>query len=282
MFRQGLAERGWTDGQNIIIDMRVARAPDDLSSLALELVAEPVDMLVTATAVAIAACKRATGTIPIVFCVSGDPISIGLVKSLAHPDGNDTGLSLLGPELYPKRLELLRELVPPLMRIAFLQNFANPTATASLDQLHKAGGQTSISVSPLDVRTDADLRRAFETASQLHVDGLVIGDDAIFNLQQLGALCIQLAAQYRLPAVGSNSITAEAGGLITYGPNLDDLLKRAATEHVDPILRGEKSPADLPVQQPTMYDLTINVPAAQALGISIPTELLTQATKVIQ
>jgi putative ABC transport system substrate-binding protein len=277
-----LAERGWTDGQNVIIDTRTAGAPDELSPLAQQLAAEPVDMLVTATAVAIAACQRATATIPIVFCVSGDPASLGLVQSLAHPGGNVTGLSLLGPELYPKRLELLRELVPSLKHIAFVQNFANPTAAASLDQLYATGARTGINVTPLDARTDDDLRRAFEMASESQVDGLVMGDDAIFNVQQLGALCIQLAVQYRLPSVGSNSITAEAGGLITYGANPDDMFKRAAIEYVDPILRGKKSPADLPVQQPTKYDLAINLPAAQALGVSIPVDLLIQATIVIR
>jgi putative ABC transport system substrate-binding protein len=282
MFRQGLAARGWTDGLNISIDMRVASAPDDLLPLAQQLVAGPVDMLVTATAVAIAACAQATTTLPIIFCVSGDPASLGLVRSLAHPGGNVTGLSLLGPELYPKRLELLRELVPSLKHVAFLQNFANPTAAASLSNLHDTGTRIGIDVTPLDVRTDADLRRAFDTVSQMSVDGLAMGDDAIFNVQQLGALSVQLAAQYRLPAVGNNSITVEAGGLITYGPNLDDMFKRAATEYVDPILRGLKSPADLPVQRPTTYDLAINLSTAQALGISIPNDLLTQATVVIR
>jgi putative ABC transport system substrate-binding protein len=282
MFRQGLAERGWTDGQNIILDMRIAASPADLDSLAQELVTEPVDVVVTGTAVAIAACKRATATIPIVFCVSGDPVSVGLVESLAHPGGNVTGLSLLGPEIYPKRLDLLRELVPSLRQVGFIQNFANPTAAASLEFLRKAAVQTDIGVSSFDVRTDADLQQAFRTASESHADGLVMGDDSLFNVQQLGAQCVQLAGQHRLPVVYSNPLTVEAGGLIGYGPNADDMFKRAATEYVDPILRREKSPRDLPVQQPTTYDLAINVPAAQALGISIPNALLIQATRVIR
>jgi putative tryptophan/tyrosine transport system substrate-binding protein len=237
-----------------------------------------VDVIVAGGTLAPLAAKRATSTIPIVMANAGDPLGSGLVSSLAYPGGNVTGLSLMAPDLGGKRLELLKELLPGLSRAAVLWNAANPYAANVFRETERAARKLAIDIQSLEVRGPDDFDTAFEAARAQHPEGLITIEDplTIDNRKQI----VDFAARNRLPAIHGVREFVEAGGLIAYGANLVDLARRAAT-YVDKILRGAK-PADLPVQQPTKFEMVINLKTAKALGLELPPTLLARADEVIE
>jgi putative ABC transport system substrate-binding protein len=278
-FREGLRELGYVEGHNLTLEYRWAeqrtqRFPD----LAADLVRLKVDVLVTWGTPAAQAAKQATSTIPIVMASSGDALRTGLVTSLAHPGGNLTGLSALNLTLENKRLELLKEAVPTASRIAVLWQPANPYAPLVLNDMQEAAQQLSVQLHPIEVHSAADVEGAFAAVTSQHADALVVSSDAFFGLQP--TRIAELAVQHRLPAIYLHTEHVHAGGLMAYGPNYHDLFRRAAT-YVDKIFKGAK-PGDLPIEQPTRFELTINLKAAQAIGLTIPPSLLFQADKVIK
>jgi putative ABC transport system substrate-binding protein len=278
-FRQGMRELGWIEGQNIIFESRFAEGRNDrLPKLAAELVQLPADVIVTDSTAAAQAAKNATETIPIVMATIADPLRSGLVASLAHPGRNVTGLTLLAQDLDGKRLELLKEAVPTLARVAVLLNAANPGSVHSLSDTQKAAQTLGLQLQILQVRGPDEFEGAFAAATTEHADGLIQLSDAM--LFQNRARLVDLAAKHRLPAIYEVKGFAEVGGLMSYGPNIPDQYRRAAT-YVDKILKGAK-PADLPVEQPMKFELVINLKTAQALGLTIPPMLLFQADEIIR
>jgi putative ABC transport system substrate-binding protein len=277
-FQQGLRDLGYVEGQNIRIEYRSGETQDErLLALATELVQLPVDVLVTAGPGALAA-KQATATIPIVFAVFADPLSEGLVASLARPGGNVTGQSVMGTDLAAKRLELLTELVPGLRRLAVLWNSARPRFASQIHEIHTASASRGIPVDVLEVRNPPEFDRAFRTMGEQGVGAAILLDDAMFHQER--TRITTLAAQHQIPAIYGNRDYAEAGGLLSYGPHFPALFRRAAI-YVDKILKGAK-PADLPVEQPTKFELVINLKTARALGLTIPPTLLFQADEVFK
>jgi putative ABC transport system substrate-binding protein len=279
-FHQGLAEHGWRVDQNMTISWRQAdNQLDLLKSLADELVGLPVDLLATSGSPATRAAQQATSTIPIVFCGIGDPVGSRIVQSLARPGGNATGTtqSVAGTALSGKRLSLLSELVPGLARIADLQNFGNSTAQATFAEHVAVAHQLGVQIEPFDVRAESDLEPAFTAASAWKAEGLLIGGDALFVT--LNDRVVQLAARERLPAMFPNK--ASGGGLISYGANLSKLYERAVAGYIDPILRGAK-PDELPVEQATTFELVLNRATAQALGLTIPSDVAAQVTEWVE
>jgi putative tryptophan/tyrosine transport system substrate-binding protein len=249
-----------------------------LPALAAELVHLPVDVLVTWTTPAIQAAQQATTTIPIVMAASGDPIRTGFVASLARPDGNITGLTILSAELSAKRLELLTQLVPGLSRVAVLWTPANPAIALEWQATQEAARRLGLQVQSLEIRGPDDFARAFAAATQEHAQALYQTTDALFAMHR--AQILDFAARSRLPTSFHSRPYVEAGGLMAYGVNLSDLFHRAAT-YVDKILRGMK-PADLPVEQPSKFEFVINLKTAEALGLTIPPHILFQADEVIR
>jgi len=237
-----------------------------------------VDVIVTAAPAATEAAKRATSTIPIVFGVSGDPIASGLVASLARPGGNITGLASIAPEVVGKQLELLKEVAPKISRVAILQNPSNPGHPVVVRQAEAAARALGVQLHVAQARTPSELDGAFARMRGERMDGVLVVRDALVLAQrtQIAAL----AAKSRLPAVYGFRENAEAGGLMAYGANVPLMYRRAAT-YVDKILKGAK-PADLPVEQPTKFELVINLKTAKALGLTIPPSLLQRADEVIQ
>jgi putative ABC transport system substrate-binding protein len=280
-FTQGLAERGWIEGQTITIERRAADSvADRLPQLVNELLAAGVVLIVAVTTQAITAAKQATSVTPIVFMGGTDAVQLGFVASLANPGGNLTGFDL-GPDLMPKRLDLLRELVPGLARVAFLNNFGNPaSAQVELAALPSAASQLGLQTTALDVRNEADVWSAFTAARTWPAEALLIGDDPLLGFQ-LQAQIVQLAAENHLPAMYAYAYWVEGGGLICYGVNLPDQYRRAAIEYVDPILRGTKKVSDLPVQHPKKFDVLVNQSTAAALGLTIPLSVAGQVTQWI-
>jgi putative ABC transport system substrate-binding protein len=276
-FQQGLRELGYSEGQHLILEYREA-SPDRLAEHAAELVRLPVDVLVTWTTPAIQVAQQATTTIPIVMAASGDPIRTGFVASLARPGGNITGLTILSAELSAKRLELLTQLVPGLARVAVLWNPANPAMVLEWHEAQEAARRLDVQVQSLEIRGPDDFAGAFAAATQEHAQALYLTADALFSIHAPQVL--DSAARIRLPTSFHRREFVEAGGLMTYGVNLPDLFRRAAT-YVDKILKGAK-PADLPVEQPTTFEFVINLKTAHALGLTIPPTLLFQATEVIR
>jgi putative tryptophan/tyrosine transport system substrate-binding protein len=276
-FRQGLRELGYAEGRNLIIeyrstDGRIERFVD----LAVELVGMKVDLIVARQTAAAIAAKNATLTIPVVMTAMGEPLLV--VASLAHPGGNVTGLSSVTVDIESKRLGLLRELLPGSTRIAALYNMSSPTNPGQWQQIETAARSMGIQAQLLDVRKPEDLGPAFDATIRQRTDGLIVGQDGL--LQANRKLIVDLAAKHRLPAIYRAMEFIEAGGLMAYGPNYPDLYRRAAT-YVDKILKGAK-PGDLPVEQPTKFELIINLKAAKALGLTIPPPLLLRADEVIQ
>jgi len=275
--RKGLRELGYVEGRNLIIEYRSAdgraeRFPD----LASELVRLKVDLLVTRGTPAARAAKNATGTIPVVMATMGDPRAI--VASFARPGGNITGVTTFSTELQAKRIELLKELVPNLSRVALLHNMGNPAAPPEWEETKTAARSLGLQADLLDVRNQGDLRRAFELAVRQHVDALVIGADGLTQMHQ--QTIVDSVARSRLPAAYPAREFVEAGGLIAYAVNYPDLYFRFAS-FVDKIFKGAK-PGELPVEQPTKFELVINLKTAKALGITIPQSLLLRADGVIQ
>jgi putative ABC transport system substrate-binding protein len=283
VFRQALHEIGYVEGQNLVIEYRWAEGQQErLPALAAELVQIPVDVLVpSGGSTAIRAAQQATRTIPIVMVGGSDPVAAGFVASLAHPGGNITGLSLLTPELAGKRLELLKETVPQSTRVAVL---ANPSAASTRDPttpstLAVAARALGLHLHVVEVRRAEELDDAFAAMARAGAEALYVGGDSLL-LDGLRGRIVELAAQYRLPAMYAWRMHVEAGGLMSYGVSLAERHRRAAI-YVDKILKGA-TPAALPVEQPTTFELVINLKAAKALGLTIPPTVLFRADEVIQ
>jgi len=277
--REGLRQLGYAEGQNLVIEYRSADGRDDrFPGLARELLALKVDVIVTRGTPAAKAVKNATSTVPVVMMASGDPVGVGLVTSLARPGGNITGLSAIVGELSPKRLELIREIVPGLARIAVLANTSNDAVRRDWARIETAARSLGVQSQLLDLRESDALGPTFDDASARRADALVVVIDAITQANQ--QRIVDLAMKHRLPAIYSSREFVDAGGLISYGVSYPDLYRRAAT-YVDKILKGTK-PADLPVVQPTKFELVINLKTAKALGLQIPDKLLALADEVIE
>ncbi len=281
-FLQGLRDVGYVEGRNIVIEYRDAEGKfERLPALAAEVVALKVDVIVAPSTVAALAAKHATRTLPIVFAGANDPVTDGLVTSLARPGGNVTGLSSLGPELAGKRLELLKQADPGVSRVAVLWQPGGSGERTEKDILKEtdvAARALGVRLQVVEARGPADLDRAFSDMTKARAGALtVVGSPLFVNERRRLA---DLAAKNRLPAVYPGRLYVDAGGLMSYGPNLADLLRRAAT-YVDKILKAAK-PADLPIEQPTKFELVINLKAAKALGITIPRSVLGRADQVIQ
>jgi putative ABC transport system substrate-binding protein len=274
-----LAELGWIEGKNIIFERRYAdNRLERLPELAAELVRLNVDVIVALGTLGPLAAKRATSTIPIVMTASGDPLGSGLVDSLARPGGNVTGMSLITPDLGGKRLELLKELLPRLARVAVLWNAANPYPAIVFKETQASGRTLGIEVQSLEVRSPDDFDGAFEIARRQRPDALITVEDPLtFSHRKRIA---DFAVADRLPSLHGLSEFVVAGGLVSYGANAADLFRRAAG-YVDKILKGAKA-ADLPVQQPTKFELVINLKTATALGIDVPATLLARADEVFE
>ena len=279
-FRQGLRELGWTEGQNIVIDYRFAEGQvDRLPGLADELVRLEVDLIATATTPPALAAKNATTTVPIVGISFDNPVHHGLVASLARPGGNVTGLSYsVGPEIFGKDLELLRELVPDLRRVAVLSNSTGPNHAPMISNIRTAAGSLGVQLLILDARKPDEFDAAYMAMAKERVTALFVFGDVMFSVHR--ARLAELAIKNRLPTMYTNRPHVEAGGLMCYGPNFFDIWRRAAT-YVDKILKGTR-PADLPVEQPTKFELVINLKTAKALGLTVPASLLARADEVIE
>jgi len=279
-FLHGLRELGYAEGKDILIEWRFAPEgrPDPFPDLAAELVRLKVDLIVVASPPAIRPTKEATTRIPIIMAQSDDPIGAGFVTSLARPGGNITGLSFMAPELSGKQLELLKAAVPRASRVAVLSDINDRFAGRQLGAVQRAAGMLGVKLQPLPIRGAAkDFDRAFAAMRKARAEGLVVLPDVMFFDHQ--ERLTTLAAKSRLPAVYGEREFADAGGLMAYGPNYDDLFRRSAY-YVNRILKGAK-PADLPVEQPTKFDLVINLKTAKALGLTIPQSLLVRADQVI-
>ncbi len=277
--RKGLGELGYAEGQNLEIVYRSSDGRDErFPDLASELVRLKVDLILTRGTQPALAAKNATGTIPVVMAASGDPVATGIVASLARPGGNVTGLSTLTNEIYGKRVELLREMVPRLTHIAALFNMSNSSIPPAWKEVETAARSLRIQPQLLDVRTPEDLGRAFDAAIRQRADALVVGVDGLTLANRRPI--VDLAAKHRLPAIYASGEFVDAGGLVVYGVSYPDLYRRAAV-YVDKILKGAK-PADLPVEQPTKFELVINLKTAKALGLTIPPSVLGRADEVIQ
>jgi putative ABC transport system substrate-binding protein len=280
-FRQGLRELGYIEGQNIVIEHRAPEWKyERLPGLAVELVRLQVDVIVAASPAATKAAKQATSSIPIVFTVSGDPVADGFVASLARPGGNVTGLATVGPELVGKQLEMLKAIVPKVSRVAVLQNPVTHRDTHGgvLRQVEGSARGLGVQLLLFEARTPSEIDAAFVAMGSQRVDGILVLRDAMFRAQR--AQITALAAKKRLPGIYGLREEAEAGGLIAYGASVPQLYRRAAT-YVDKILKGAK-PGDLPVEQPTTFELVINLKTARALGLTIPPSLLQRADQVIE
>ncbi len=280
-FKQRLRDLGWVEGQNIMIEYRwAANDMDRLAVLAKELVDLKVDVVVAAATPAIQAAKNATRTIPIVMAAAADPVGIGFVASLARPGGNITGLSLQSPELAGKRLELLKEIVPKLTRVAFLAHRGDPAHKLFIKEAQDIAPRIGIQIQPILIEGPGEFEVAFSAMTRERAGALVVAPLFTGSALGLGPKVAELAAKNRLPAVSDGIRFPEAGGLMSYGANRVDLFRRAAT-FVDKILKGTK-PSELPVEQPTKFDLVINLTAAKQIGLTIPPNVLARADKVIR
>ena len=279
-FRLGLRELGYTEGQNIVIEYRYAEGKfDRLPDLAAELVRLKVEVIVAAGGPqAIRAAKNATNTTPIVMTGAGDPVGDALIASLARPGGNITGLSLGGPELYGKRLELLKETVPKVSRVAVFWYRTTPDVPLYLNEIHATAQALGLQIQSLEVRSPNDFEGVFRAATKGGAHALTVSISPIFigNRKQI----LDFAAKNRLPAIYYATEFVEDGGLMSYAPHFADLYRRAAT-YVDKILKGRK-PADLPVEQPMKFEFIINLKAAKQIGLTIPPNVLVRADKVIK
>jgi putative ABC transport system substrate-binding protein len=276
-FRQGLREHGYVEGQNIVIEYRSADArAERLPDLAADLVRLKVEVIVTSGPQPIRAVTQATTTIPIVMAISPDPVEAGLVASLARPGGNLTGLSVMAPEFQGKRLELLKEAVPGMARVAVLWNAASPDARWRA--MEAAAQALGIALQSLAVRGPDDFDRAFDAALQEHADALYAMSDPLIGSHT--TRIVAFAARHRLPTAFEHREDAEAGGLMAYGPSLLAMFRRAAA-FVDKILKGAK-PGELPIERPPRFELVLNLKTAKALGITIPPTLLFLADEVIR
>jgi len=277
--RRGLQELGYTEGQNIRLDYRSAEGQAArFPALAEELVRLKVDLIVTRGTPAALAAKGATNTIPIVMAAIGEPVNTGVVANLARPGGNVTGFSAVVTELAGKRVELMKEVVPTVARVGFFNNMDNPVMPPQWEETQKAAQSLGIQAELLDVRGKEDIPRAFEKAAQYRVDALLVSVDVV--TQQHQGLIANLAERQRLPAIYASREYVEAGGLMSYGVSYPDLYRRTART-VDKIFKGAK-PADLPVEQPTKFELVINGKTAKTIALKIPPSLFARADEVIE
>jgi putative ABC transport system substrate-binding protein len=278
-FRLGLRDLGYVEGKSIALEERSSRGRSErFSDLVSELVRLKVSIIVTWGTPATLAAKQATTTIPIVMASAGDPVRSGLVSSLARPGGNVTGLTVLGPGLAAKRLEILKEAVPNLSRVAFLWNPANPDQRASFNEAQAGARALGITLHPVEARSREELEQAFATIRQSRPSALLMTADSVH--QRYIDQIVAFTSETRLPAMYQLKEAIDRGGLMSYGASLPDLGRRAAS-YVDKILKGAK-PADLPVEQPTKFELVINLKTAKALGLTIPPSLLLRADDVVQ
>jgi putative ABC transport system substrate-binding protein len=278
-FLEGMRALGYVEGQNLVLEYRYADGQfERFPALAAELVRLPVEVLLVGSTQAALAAKDATTTIPIVMAGAGDPVGSGLVASLAQPGGNITGLSVLGPDLVGKQLEFLKDVRPTVTRVALLWNPANPVAALIVREAELAAQRLGVQLHLVEARGPEAFDSAFGAMTSAHAGALLVVPDSIF-FQHRSRLA-ELAATSRLPSMYNSRGHVEAGGLLCYGPSFTDIGQRAAA-YVDKILKGAK-PADLPVEQPTKFDLVINLKTAQALGITMPPSLLLLADEVIQ
>jgi putative tryptophan/tyrosine transport system substrate-binding protein len=278
-FRQALRQLGYVEGQNLIVEYRSGDGHiDRFPQLAAELVHLNVDIIITRGTPAALAAKKATTTIPIVMAAIGEPVETGMVASLARPGGNVTGLSAFVTELTAKRVEIMRELIPQLSRMALIDNMANRSVPAQWDEMKRAAVAFGIQPQLYDVRKAEDMERAFSSAIAQRVNALSVGNDSVLIANRIQV--VQLAARHRLPAIYATRDFVDAGGLLSYAAHYPDLYRRAAA-YVDKIFKGAK-PADLPVEQPTKFEIVVNLKAASALGLEVPPTLLARADEVIE
>jgi ABC-type uncharacterized transport system substrate-binding protein len=277
-FVQQLRELGWIEGRTVAIEYRWAEGRTERAAeIAAEFVQRRVDVIITSGTESVLAAKQATSIIPIVFAVAGDPVGSGLVGSLARPGGNVTGLSVQAADLAGKRLEILREVVPGLRRLAIMGRTGNPADVTQRDEAHAAAHTLGLEVVSAEIRRAEDIAPTFD-ALKGRADALYVFGDPLMATH--GIRINTLAQGARLPTIYNYREFVAAGGLMSYGPNFPDLFRRAA-DYVDKILRGAK-PADIPVEQPTKFDLIINITTAKALGLEIPPTLLARADEVIE
>jgi len=279
-FRAGIADKGYIEGHNVAIEFRWAEGHyDRLAELANDLVRSRVEVIVTSGGdVVTAAAKAATATIPIVFSSGGDPVARGFATSLARPGGNMTGVSLLVIELIPKRLELVHDLVPNATLIAGLINPKNSNAGRNLTALQEAAQAKGVQIHISEASTDSELETAFADLASLKAGTLIVGADPFFNARR--NQIVALAARYSLPAIYEWREFVDVGGLISYGPSLTGVYRQIGT-YAGRVLNGEK-PADLPVVQPTLFDLVVNLNTAKTLGLTVPQLILARASEVIE
>jgi putative tryptophan/tyrosine transport system substrate-binding protein len=278
-FRKALRDLGRIEGQNIIFDYRVAEGdPVRLAAAAAELARLPVDVLATFGTPASRAAKAATTTVPVVALSVGDPVRAGLVESLGHPGGNVTGNTILGPDLGPKRLQLIKEVVPSVKRVAFLWNPDNASNAIILEELRAAAPALGLELISVEARTSGDFERAFATIVDRQAEAVLTTNDP--SLQRNIATIIEAMNRNRLPGIFQTRENVVAGGFMSYGASFSELFRQGAS-YVDKILRGTR-PEDLPVQQPERFELVVNVRTARALGINLPESFLLRADEVIE
>jgi putative ABC transport system substrate-binding protein len=277
-FVQRLRELGWLEGRDVAIEYRWAEGrPERYAEIAAEFVRLKVDVILTHNTPTVLAAKQATSVIPIVFATAGDPIGSGLVANLARPGGNVTGLSNQISDTGGKKLEFMREIVPSLRQVAILANVGNPAAVLDMVEAQASARKLGLGVTTSEIWRAEDIAPAFD-ALKGHADALYVCTDPLVNTHRIRVNILALAA--RLPTIHSLREYVEAGGLMSYGPNIPDLLRRAA-DFVDKILHGAR-PADIPVEQPTKFDLVVNLTTAKALGLTVPDKLLARADEVIE
>ena len=276
--RTGLRALGYVEGQNLVMEFRWAATVDQLSEMAAELVRLPVDIIFAISSTEVEAVRHLTTTIPIVFAAHADPVGLGHVASLARPGGNITGLSTLFTEIVTKELEIMTQALPPMTRVGVLLAVTAPSHRPAADALEAAAPQLGVQILPVPVRTPDDLDGAFATLARERVGGVVVVGSTFTYVHR--AHLAALALQHRLPSMFGWREGAEVGGLMSYGPDLVDLNRRAVT-YIDKILKGAK-PADLPVEQASTYQLVINLKTAQALGLTLPPMVLFQADEILR
>lgn len=278
-FRQGLKELGYVEGQNIHVEYRFAGGSiERLGEFAAELVRIKVDVIVAGSTQSIDAAKQATQTIPIVFPVTFDPVGSGFVTSLARPGGNLTGLSTVNPDAAAKRVELMKEIMPSLSRLAVLRNPTNSGSQFPLKETEAEAKRQAVRLQVIEARSDNDFAAAFRVAITGQAQALIVVADALFFAQR--SQIAELGIKYRLPSMFDDAQSVEAGGMISYGANLADLFRRSSV-YVDKILKGGK-PSELPVEQPTKFELMINLKTAKQIGLTIPPNVLARADKVMK
>jgi putative ABC transport system substrate-binding protein len=276
--RTGLRELGYVEGKDIVIEFRWPETVDQLSEFAAELVRMNVDIIFASSSIEVGAVRQVTKTIPIVFATHADPVGVGHVASLSHPGGNITGLSMLLTDLVAKELEIFKEAVPQAMRIGVLWNPATPSHRPAMQAVEAAGEKLGVQLLVVPARTVEDLDGAFPTMTRERVNGFLVVASNLSVSQR--ALLADLALKHRLPGMFGTRENVEAGGLMSYAPDLRDLTRRAAA-YIDKILKGAK-PADLPVEQATKFELMVNNKTAKAIGLTIPESFLVRADEVIE